>query len=137
MKKNLDLIKYISNNYNSENINYQILQNLGEIKKNNDIIKKDINFITKETNISKKFNKAFEIYNKMNYKIDDNIIIKNRIIIQTINEIFLMPNIKKTNLEKGYIKQRVDSIKICWKLNEEYEIVNISNFSLLSKNSLK
>lgn len=134
MKKYIDLSKYISNNYNSENINYQILQNLDEIKKNNDIIKNDINFISNETNICKKFNKVFEIYNKMNNKIDNNNIIKNTIKVQTINEIFLIPNIKKINLEKGNIKQRVDSIKICWQLNEKYKIENITKFSLLSKN---
>lgn len=133
MEKYFDLIKHISNNYNSENINYQILQNLSEIKRNNDIIKNDINFIVNEININKKFNKVFEIYNKIINKKDDNNIIKSKIIIQTINEIFLIPKMKKINSEREYKLQRVDSIKINNKLNGDYKIENIAKFSLLSK----
>ena len=134
MKEYFDLIKFISNNYNSENINHQILQNLSEIRKNYDVIKNDINLIANKIHIDKKFNKIIEIYNKMNNKIvDNNNIKKNGIIIQAISEIFLMPNIKKINLERGNIKQMVDSIKIDNKLNEEFKIESISKFSLLLK----
>ena len=52
--------------YNNKNRNYQILKNINDIKDKNII--NDMNEIVKEKNKSLKFDKIYEIYNKMNKK---------------------------------------------------------------------
>ena len=53
------------NSHNSENINYQILQNMNEIKNYIYNIKKDINGVIEDNNIKNKFNKIMEMHKKM------------------------------------------------------------------------
>lgn len=87
------------NNYKKENINYQILENINEIKNNIKI--KDIDEIINENNINNKFKYLINIFQKMrkkenignnnkNEKIEiDNIEPKDIITIENINEIEL------------------------------------------------
>ena len=54
----------IINNYFCRNINYEILYNIIEFNKYNDIIIKDINEIINDSNINNKIKNIINIYNK-------------------------------------------------------------------------
>ena len=101
VKKNFEiyskLVKHIYNNYDCENINYQIIQNLNEFKNFNEIIKNDIKSITKDENIKNKFYNIIEIYNKMNNKtISD---LKQKNLIEKINEIKILSKEKEDSID--------------------------------------
>ena len=67
-----NIYNIITNGYNIENINYEILQNIIEFKNYNNVIIHDINNIINSSNINDKFNNIINIYNKI-YKNNDNI----------------------------------------------------------------
>jgi len=81
--ENLEDYYYINNgiinNYDKENINYEILSNIKEINKNNISIIEDINNINNDNNI---INKIYNIYKKMYEKIDEITIIYENIDIK-------------------------------------------------------
>ena len=66
MNKYYNIYNNIINNYNCENINYEILYNINEFNRYNNNIIKDINEIINNNNINNKFNNIINIYNKMN-----------------------------------------------------------------------
>ena len=70
--KNINIIYNINenmiNNYNKDKINYEILYNINNIENKNII--KDIDNIIDEYNIRTKFNKIIDIYDKINHKIN-------------------------------------------------------------------
>jgi len=76
VKRNINIYYKISsnviNNYNMQNRNYQILQNINEFNQFNLTIIKDINNISKESNILNQFSQIINIYYKMNNKLKNN-----------------------------------------------------------------
>ena len=136
VKKNFEiyskLVKHIYNNYDCENINYQKIQNLNEIKNFNEIIKNDIKSIIKDENIKNKFYNIIEIYNKMNNKtISD---YKQKNLIEKINEIKILSKEKEDSIDhrkkeknKNIVSQ-IYSVKIIGKIKEGNKIV--SNYKL-------
>ena len=58
------IYKNIINNFENDEINYAILNNLNEMINNKSIIK-DMNFINKQNNIKQKFNNIIEMFDKM------------------------------------------------------------------------
>ena len=68
VKKKMDIYYKINediiNNYNSNNINYEIIYNLSQLK--NNIIESDLINIINNSNIKEKFNDIFELYCNMN-----------------------------------------------------------------------
>ena len=66
----------IMNNFNTKNVNYQILNNINEISDYNKIVINEINKVIDEVNINKKFNNIINLYDKLfeTDKTDKNII---------------------------------------------------------------
>ena len=145
VKKNFEiyskLVKHIYNNYDCENINYQIIQNLNEIKNFNEIIKNDIKSIIKDENIKNKFNNIIEIYNKMNNKkIPD---LKQKNLIEKINEIKILSKEKEDSIDhrkkeknKNIISQ-IYSVKILGEVKEVNKIVSNNKLEILAGKSDK
>ena len=111
-KINYDMI----NNYNNDNINYQILENINEIK--NNIRVTELDEITNENNINNKFKYLFDLYQKMtkekNDKNDENV--KNDIQyieMKDYNIITTKDNINEIEMDKP--KELGDEICIIYK----------------------
>ena len=108
IEKYYNIILYINkNNYR----NYEMLLNKKEINNNNDI-KNDIKEIINDNNINNKFKKIIDIYNKMEYIDDDEIIIRYK-INKNDKEIKIFDN--------EFIKNNRDKCQIIYE-GKEYEI---------------
>lgn len=142
VKNNIELyykiIRNIYNNYSCDNINYQIIKNLHEVNKNNEIIKKDLICIINEDDYLNKFNYIIDIYNKINNikkKNNDN----KSIIFSKSNEIQIFySNIQnqidnKLSLHWKNVINKVDSIEILGKRKLEYKIEYLTKFELKNK----
>ena len=143
VKENIDIYyniyNNIINNYNSDNINYEILQNINEFQNYNNNIIKDIINIINDNNINNKFNNIIHIYNDMNNKINEiniNNILNNE-YIKKINYKFIKePKDLKYKLDinnnNGYYGiNDIFEIFISYKDNKEYIISkNINNYNL-------
>ena len=75
-EKYYEMEKYMINNYDIKNRNYEILFNLNEITNNNDIIVNDIKEIINKDNIKDKVNNILNIYNKINLENEIRLTIK-------------------------------------------------------------
>ena len=133
------------NNYNIETRNYHILKNITNIKL--DEVFEDLNKINEEGHLFKKFEKIYEIYNKMNCQneitiqyLPENskkirlfgtkfvannrnkckIILNNQ--IQEINDILLLNN----DLKK-YINPKNGILEIKLKINKNQNLIDMSN----------
>ena len=56
------------NNYEKNNINYELLKNINEIINNNEIVLNDIIEVINDNETTNSFNNLISIYNKMNNK---------------------------------------------------------------------
>ena len=140
VKKNFEiyskLVKHIYNNYDCENINYQKIQNIKEIKNFNEIIKNDIKIIIKDENIKNKFNNIIEIYNKMNNKKIPNL--KQKHLIEKINEIKILSKVKEDSIDhrkkekNKNIVSHIYSVKIIGKIKEGNKIVSENKLEILA-----
>jgi len=112
----------IINNYDIKNINYNILSNMNEI--NNNIIK-EIKEINKNNNINDKINNILNIYNKMMF----------------INDINIIYNIDKLDEKiKVFGKKFVENNKKNCKIlvdNKEYELMEEYNINNHNEKMLK
>jgi len=123
MNKYYNIYNNIINNYNCENINYEILYNINEFNRYNNNIIKDINEIINNNNINNKFNNIINIYNKMN---NNN---SNRIFEKDPNNLKYILDITNTNDYEGY--NDIFEVFISYKDNKEYIISpNINNYNL-------
>ena len=129
VKKNIEIYYYISNkiinNYVVKKRNYEILQNINEIK-NNKIID-EINKINNDKDVNNKINKIINIYNKM--------------INKDISEINIIYNISKKdkNIEKEdtiniFGDEFVKNNKNICKMIIDDEEFDEENFNLLYDN---
>jgi len=131
IKENIDLYykiyDNIINNYNCENINYEILYNINEFNRyNNDIIK-DINEIINDYNINNKINEIINKMDNINYKeYKDKINYK---FEKDPNKLKYKYEITKTNDYDSV--NDVFEVFISYKDNKEYVVSpNIDNFNL-------
>ena len=130
----------IISNYNSKNLNYEIINNINELNRYNNIIIKDINEIINDKNINDQFNKIINIYYKMNNKND---------YINKINYKFekdpnnLKYKIDITNMNESSGSNDIFEVFISYKDNKEYIIspnsqnYNLDIFSLLDNKKIK
>ena len=139
IKYNLEIYHKIYNdlinNYNTDKLNYEKLQNINEFKVYNKTIINEINQIIKEQNINNKFINLMDIYNRMNSKIEhktseiklenNNIQINNN-YEDKIKHIFekdpidlkFKMNITNTEYYGGY--NDIFEVYTCFKDNKEY-----------------
>ena len=75
MKSFYELNYNIIYNYDEKNINYQVLKNIDEIRKS-EIFLEVLDLINNEKDIYKKFQYSYDLYSKMIYKSEINIIYK-------------------------------------------------------------
>jgi len=141
VKNNMNIYYNIYNNiisnYNCKNINYEILYNINEFNKYNNIIINDINEIINDNNINKKFNNILNIYYQMNNKINyNNKINNNDEYNNKINYKFEKdPNNLKykydiTNTNCSYGINDIFEVFISYKDNKEYIISKNINYYL-------
>jgi len=128
MKKYYKIYINIINNYNSENINYEILYNINEFNKYNNNIIKDINKIINDNNINNKFNNIINIYNNMNNINNE---YNNKINYKYKKD----PNNLKyildiTNTNDNYGVNDIFEVFISYKDNKEYIISKNNNYNL-------
>ena len=118
----------IIKNYNSENINYEILYNINEFNKYNNNIIKDIKEIINYKNINNKFNNIINIYNKMNNNNEYNNKLNYKYEKDPNNLKYIL-NITDTNDSYGI--NDIFEVFISYKDNKEYIISkNINNYNL-------
>jgi len=166
VKDNMNIYYNIYNNIinNYENINYEILYNINEFNKYNNIIIKDINEIINDNNIKNKLKNILNIYyqmnnknnnnNKINYKMNNNennnkINNSNNEYNNKINYKFEKDphnlkykyNITNTN-DGGWGYNDIFEVFISYKDNKEYIISkninhNLDIFTLLNNQKIK
>ena len=120
-----DIYNIIINRYNSENINYEILQNIIEFKNFNKIIIQDINNIINSNNIKDKLNNIIKIYDKI-YINDYNL--SNEVEKELKNLTYKL-DITNTNEDLG--TSDIFEAFISYKDNKGYIISpNINNYNL-------
>ena len=117
----------IINNYNIQNKNYELLNNLNDII-NHEIIN-DISNIINENNINNKFNKIMIIYNKIKNTENNNCLKSDP--INRINEISNEFNVKRKDEMKN---DNIDEVRIQYKLNGNENTVKIFS-SIFVKNN--
>ena len=122
MKIYYNIYNNMINNYEVRNRNYNILSNINE--KNDNIIK-DIKQINNENNINDKKNKIFNIYNKMKFVNDINIIYK----IDNKDEKLRLFGKKFVENNKEKCKLLID--------NKEYELMEEYNAKNYNEKILK
>ena len=114
VKDNINIYYNIYNNliinYNNENLNYEVLSNINEFRKYNNIVIKDINKIVNESNLINKFIDIMKISNKMN----NNTLNDNNNIFEQIDEIELLGKERPEN-----IFEQIDEIEILGKEQPE------------------
>ena len=122
-----NIYNIITKSYNSENINYEILQNIIEFKKYNNTIIQDINNIIKSNNIKDKFNNISNIYDKI-YKNNNNKNINNEVEKDLKNLTYKL-DITNTNEDLG--TNDIFEAFISYKDNKGYIISpNINSYNL-------
>ena len=108
VKENIEIFYKIYNNifndYNYNNINYELLHNIKEFKNFNNTIIKDITKIINDNNIKNKFNNIIDIYNNMNDKLNNIIDVCNNMnnkFNYKVDEYNNMNNNKKNNINNN------------------------------------
>ena len=91
-----DMNNKLIKNYEKKNRNYQLLSNIIEIEKYNNIVINDLNKIVKTNDINSILNNSFDIVNKMGIQYNTNIISLNRNDNYNLNE----DKTKKDNIEE-------------------------------------
>ena len=91
-----DMNNKLIKNYEKKNRNYQLLSNIIEIEKYNNIVINDLNKIVKTNDINSILNNSFDIVNKMGIQYNTNVISLNRNNNYNLNE----DKIKKDNIDE-------------------------------------
>ena len=123
-----NIYNIITNNYNSENINYEILQNIIEFKNYNNTIIQDINNIINSSSIKDKFNNISNIYEKI-YKNNNNNNDINNGVEKDLKNLTFKLDITNTNEDLG--TNDIFEAFISYKDNKGYIISpNINSYNL-------
>ena len=91
-----DMNNKLIKNYEKKNRNYQLLSNIIEIEKYNNIVINDLNKIVKTNDINSILNNSFDIVNKMGIQYNTNVISLNRNDNYNLNE----DKTKKDNIDE-------------------------------------
>ena len=124
-----DLEESVINNYDQNEINYEILHNINELMNYNDIILKDINVINNENKIEEQFNKILSMSNQNNTSENNEIKLVVKINKEDINKkIYFLDNTNGDLYINGkWEKHCHDFLKELNESNVELYINNIKN----------
>jgi len=133
----------IISNYNCKNLNYEILYNINEFNKYNNIIIKDINEIINDNNINNKLKNIINIYNQMNNKNNNKNEYNNKInykFEKDPNNLKYKYDITNTNCSNGI--NDIFEVFISYKDYKEYIISpnnnnNLDIYSLMDNKKIK
>ena len=141
IKENIELYYKINNNiitnYKKENINYEILYNINEIKNNIKI--KDIDEIIKDNNINNEFKNLLNIYykmtNKNNYNRNISLIYDGKKRFEDKNK--SRNNNKDKEINKIKNKNNDNEITIIYKINKNDTKIKIFDIDFINNNKNK
>ena len=139
IEKYYDIINNFINNYDINNRNFEVIENINNII-NNDIIK-DIDIIVNEKSIINKFNKIIEINNKINNKTEEKSDNKDIINNETnINkELDKIPvsyiNIKDSKENQPNINQKIKLLKKIEKKKVIFSLCYLEKNSMIAMGS--